>query len=254
MRTVLVAALLLAAVSDPTGQNVEIWYFGASGAPVASMGLDPPTSASVPDVDGDGHGGRTLRPGERQEFLAASGGLHIVGSPQVDIWLGVPASDEGGSIEIGLLECVGAQCDLLGAVSIDPGRSSDVWAAHSVRLPELDVRLAPGSQLCLRFDAAPGTTVTLAYASTLTPGALLLPLAVEGGEGGPTGASTSTTSVSTTVRGSDDRSDLVRPSVGPLRSDDGSRVSFWQAPLVGGTLAAVVLAITALGLGLGRRR
>jgi hypothetical protein len=220
---VIVTAVLVAMLTTTESDRVAIWYFAPSGVPVAAMGAEPPTFAGIPDPDGDGEVGRTLRPGDHQEFLASAHQLHVQGSPWVDIWLRSPdptGLDVGGRLSIRLLECRAEGCSPLSGTMLDVERwSTDrVWGSYSITLPEIDVELAAGSQLCVRFDPDAETSVALAYGSTTTPAALLLPLASAGDEQTPEDTEgstpeTTTTTTATAMPTPDDRSDLIRPSM-----------------------------------------
>lgn len=261
--------MAVVAVAGGGDQPHTTWYFADSGTPVAPMSERGPSAEIIPDPDGDGYPGRTLEEGDYQEFLSPGGGLHISGTPEVEIWLAAPGfvDDRGGVVEVGLYECRDTGCQPLAATVIESERwgSAGGWMSYIVRLPEIDLELAPESQVCVRFDPAPGSSVMLAYGSSLAPGALLLPLAVDDAtpENPEVGASSTITTTRTSTATStpppsaaspDDRMDLLRSEEGEMDTPSTPRSPVPEVPLVTGLVGAAVIAAAALGLGVTRRR
>lgn len=171
-------ALVLAAVAVPGVEDGVRWYMRGTGTPIAGLSREAPADTTLGDPDTDGWPGRTLRPGEYQEFLTTHEGVMISGSPIVTLWTAGSgfAGATSGELRVDLLECRGADCRHLAGTSMRAARwaPADTWVERTFVLPELDVMLDPGGQICLRVDAGDGS-VMIAYDSEETPSSLWLP-------------------------------------------------------------------------------
>ncbi len=257
-------ALVLAAVAAPELDHGTTWYMRGAGTPIAELSQTAPVARSPSDPDGDGLVGRTLGPGEYQEFLTRHEGDTIVGSPRVTIWTASAGFAQGvsGELQVDLLECLAGGCRHLAGTSMSAAHwaLADTWVERTFVLAELDVTLDPGSQICVRVDAGDGV-VMIAYDSKQTPSSLWLPIdmpprtqpdGVEGllpdpGDQGDSGDPDNPGLL-------ENRSDLVAGTPPMVRTDFRNAPSLVGPFLVGLAMVGAVCASAAVALAMRRRR
>lgn len=254
-------ALVLAAVAAPELDHGTTWYMRGAGTPIAELSQTPPVAETPSDPDGDGLAGRTLRPGEYQEFLTRHDGDTIAGSPRVTIWTASSGFAQGvsGELQVDLLECGAGGCRHLAGTSMSAAHwaLADTWVERTFVLAELNVTLDPGSQICVRVDAGDGV-VMIAYDSKQTPSSLWLPndrpspaqpddvegLLPDPGEPGDQG----------NPGPLENRSDLVAGTPPMVRTDFRNAPSLAGPFLVGLSMVGALCASAAVALAMRRRR
>ncbi|MDH4115956.1 MAG: hypothetical protein OEX04_14160 [Acidimicrobiia bacterium] len=169
MRFVVWAAVALA-TAVPTAPT---WHFSGEDVPVAVLSPDAPPDRDLGDVDADGSPGRTLLPGDRQEFVLEHDGLDLRGIPVVEVWTASEGFGhaEPGSMRVGLYRCEAAICQELSSrvVARDPWSRDGGWVSRSVSLPAIEVELPAGELLCVRIEAIGARPIQLAYGTAAFP-------------------------------------------------------------------------------------
>ncbi len=255
-------ALVLAAIAAPEVDQGTTWYMRGAGTPIAELSQTPPVAETPSDPDADGLAGRTLKPGEYQEFLTRHGGDTIVGSPRVTIWTSSSGFARGvyGELRVDLLECTNSGCRHLAGTSMSAAQwaLADTWVERTFVLAELDIVLEPGSQICVRVDAGEDV-VMIAYDSEQTPSALWLPIGttppqppdvVDGSDPGDPGAP----GVPVNPGPLENRSDLVAGTPPMVTTDFRNAPSLAGPLLVGLSTVGALSACAGVALAMRRRR